>query len=425
MEGEGAAAAPPHAGGRLWHHRDFLKFWTGDTITQFTGQVTGLALPTIAVVTLDASGFQLGVLGALGVIAFPLLGLFVGVWMDRMKRRPVMIAADMIEAGMLATIPLAYYFGVLSIYQLFVVAAVTGTCTLFFDVAYQSYLPSLVAKEDVIEGNQKLQVSASSAQVVGPAVASGLMGLMGAAMSVAADVVGTVASALMLAWIGKPEQRPRSTGPDGGGHFFAEMKEGIRVITGNSLLWTQAGSTATANLGFSILFVALLLYAYRVMLITPGEIGIPFSIGAVGFLVGALASSRITARIGVGRTLAAAAASQILVLTALLGTGAFKLEVLGIALFVSYLGIPIYNINMVSLRQIITPNRLQGRMNATMRTIVWGTQPLGSFIGGILVTVLGIVPTFVAGAVVSALSFFWIALGPIGKLKKMPEPAGD
>jgi len=206
--------------GRLWSHRDFLKFWVGDTITQFTGQISALALPTVAVLTLNVTGFQLGVIEALGFIAFPTLGLFVGVWMDRVKRKPVLIVANLVQVATLASVPVAYLLGVLGLYQLYVVSLVMGTSTLFFDVAYQSYLPSLVEKEDVVEGNQKLQTSASGAGVIGPTVASGLMQLVGAALSVVADSLGTLASVFMLVAIRKPEPDPQPTSADGQRHFL-------------------------------------------------------------------------------------------------------------------------------------------------------------------------------------------------------------
>ena len=410
---------------RLWRHGDFQKFWTGDTITQFTGQITNLAIPTIAAVTLDVTGFQLGILNALGLLAFPTMGLFVGVWMDRMKRRPVMIVANLIEVVALASIPAAFELGLLNIYQLYIVSLVFGICTLFFDVAYQSYLPSLVGKDDVLEGNQKLQISASSAQVAGPSVASFLMGLMGAALSIIGDAVGTFAAMITLISIRKPEPTPQPSGANQERHFFSEMKEGIKVVTGNKLLWTQAGCTATANLGSNIFYVALILFAYRVLLFTPAEFGIPFSIGAVGFLVGVLLSPRFTSKVGLGRAIALASAFPFFEFITLVAQGEFKILILGLALFGGYLGVPIYNINQVSLRQIITPNRLQGRMNATMRTIVWGTQPVGSLVGGALVTVLGITPTLTIGVLVAGGSFLWIVLGPIFKLKKQPEPVTD
>jgi MFS family permease len=227
----------------------------------------------------------------------------------------------------------------------------------------------------------------------------------------------------MLISIRKPEPKPeRSSGQT---RFFAEMKEGIRVITGNKLLWTQAGCTGTSNLGSNIFFVAIFLYAYRTLKISEGIIGIAFTIGAVGFLTGVLVSPAVTKKLGLGRAITLSAAANFGLLIVLLAHSSFAVLIIGAALFVGYLGNPIYNINQVSLRQIITPNRLQGRMNATMRTIVWGTIPVGSFLGGIFSTSFGIIPALVIGSVISGASFLWIALGPIFNLNTQPEPASD
>ena len=421
---EGDPLSPqPEGPAPLTKDREFLKFWIGDTIAQFTGQISDLALPTVAILILDVSGFELGVLNALGFIAFPVLGLFVGVWVDRVRRRPVLIAMSLIQVVTLAVVPVAFTLGVLDLYQLYSVALVMGTTTLFFDVAYQSYLPSLVRREKVVEGNQKLQVSASAAQVIGPSVASGLMVLLGAPMAVAGDALGTLAAALLLISIMRAEPAPEA---GGGRHdFFGEMKEGIRVITSNSLLWTQAGCTGTSNLGSNIWTVALFLYAYRILGISQGEIGIAFSLGAAGFLVGALIARRVTARVGLGRATALSISGNLALFIALLASGGLAVVVLGVAFFLGFMGVPIYNINMVSLRQIITPNRLQGRMNATMRTIVWGTIPLGAILGGIFANALGVVPTLVVGILVSGGAGLWIVLGPIYKLKAMPEPLNE
>ena len=412
--------------GKLWAHKDFLKFWTGDTITQFTGQITNLALPTIAVLTLRVTPLQLGILIALGFIAFPTLGLFVGVWMDRVRRRPVMILANLIQVAALASVPLTYVFHVLNLSQLYVVSLIMGTTQVFFDVAYQSYLPSLVNKENLVEGNQRLQTSEGAAQVVGPSVASGMMQLVGAAISLTADAVGTLLSIFTLISIRKPEPKPERNSPDGQSRFFTEMKEGIKVISGNSLLWTQAGCTATANLGSNIFFVAIYLYAYRTLGISEGIIGIAFSIGAVGFLIGVLVCSALTKKLRLGRSIALSNACNFGLLIVLLAhADSFAVLILGVALFVSSFGVPIYNINQVSLRQTITPNRLQGRMNATMRTIVWGTIPIGSFLGGVFSNSFGIIPTLFVGSAVSGGSILWIVLGPIFKLSEQPEPVSD
>jgi Na+/melibiose symporter-like transporter len=408
--------------GRLWHQRDFLKFWAGNTVTQFTGQISGFALPIVAVLVIQVTGFELGVLEAIGFIAFPTIGLIVGVWMDRWRRRRVMVAANLIQVAALGSIPAAFAAGVLSLYQLYAVALVMGATTVFYDVAYQSYLPDLVDKEDVVEGNQKLQVSASASAVVGPSVASLLVQAVGAALSVAADAIGTLAAAFMLVWIRKPEPAPA---PSGERHFFAEMKEGIKVVTGNKLLWTQAGCTGTSNLGSSIVGVAIILYIYRVLSISPGIAGVIFTIGAFGFLLGVLVTSRVTAALGLGRTIALASAASLGLFIVLVARGPFAPLIIGVAEFIPAFGAPIYNINQVSLRQIITPNRLQGRMNATIRTIIWGTIPVGSLLGGMFVSALGVVPALVIGILVSGASSLWILLGPIIRLDVQPEPLNE
>ena len=333
-----------------------------------------------------------------------------------------MIVTNLIEVATLATVPAAFLLGVLGLYQLYVVSLIMGTCTLFFDVGYQSYLPSLVNREDVVEGNRKLQTSSSAAQFAGPSVGSAMMQLFGAALSIAADAFGTLIAVLTLVWIRTPEPKPEHSSSDGERHFFTEMKEGIKVITGNKLLWTQAGCTGTNNLGTNIFGVAILLYAYRTLGISKGIIGIIFSMGALGFLVGALISSAVTERLGLGRTIALASACGFALLIAPTARGDFAVLIIGAAYLIASLGNPLYNINQVSLRQVITPNRLQGRMNATMRTIVWGTIPVGSLLGGILSTGIGIMPTLIVGALISGGSFLWIALGPIFSLVKQPEP---
>lgn len=414
--------------GNLWHHKEFLKFWTGDTITQFTGQISGLALSVLAVQILNVTDFEVGLLNALGFIAFPTLGLFVGVWMDRMKRKRVMIVMDMIQVATLASVPTFFaishaLFLKYGLYLLYTVSFMMGLTTLFFDIAYHSYLPSLVNKEDVVEGNQQLQTSASSAAVVGPSVASGLMAIIDAALTVAVDAIGTLAGAFALLLIRKPEPTQTSVGNET--HFFAEMKEGIKVVTGNKLLWTQAGCTATLNFGLNIFSVALILFALRSLDISKGLIGIAFTIGAVGFFVGAMISTALTERLGVGRTIALCVALTFGLLIALLANHSDAVFVIGVAYFISNLGVVAYNVNQVSLRQIITPNRLQGRMNATMRTIAWCTIPAGSLIGGILCTSFGIVPAGIIGVIVTGGGVLWIVLGPIFKLSKQPEPVGD
>ncbi|TMD42994.1 MAG: MFS transporter [Chloroflexi bacterium] len=412
--------------GRLWRHPDFLKLWAGETVSEFGSQVTLLAVPTVAILVLHAGPFQVGILSALEFLAFPTLGLVAGVYADRIKRRPIMIACDIGRLLALGSIPIAFTLNALTLGQLYVVALLTGIFNVFFDVSYQSYLPALVERTNLIEGNTKLEVTRSGSQIAGPAVAGFLIQLIGGARAVAVDAISFLASALALAVIRKPEPNPNPGTASGRSGFFAEMREGIEVVFKNPYLWRIAGCTATTNLGSNMVFGAVfLIFAYRDLHLSAAVVGIVFGISSGGWLVGAFLASWAARSLGLGLTLALAILLGGLITLAtplaLLGAPVVVLAVLG---FLNNLTVPIYNINQVSLRQAITPDRVQGRMNATMRTIVWGTIPFGAFVGGILGTAIGVVQTIVVGSLISVFAALWLLLGPVVALKEQPAPVG-
>src|SRR5437868_14746980 len=412
--------------GRLWRHPDLLKLWAGETVSEFGSQVTLLAVPTVAILVLHAGPFQVGILSALEFLAFPTLGLVAGVYADRIKRRPIMIACDIGRLLALGSIPIAFTLNALTLGQLYVVALLTGIFNVFFDVSYQSYLPALVERTNLIEGNTKLEVTRSGSQIAGPAVAGFLIQLIGGARAVAVDAISFLASALALAVIRKPEPNPNPGTASGRSGFFAEMREGIEVVFKNPYLWRIAGCTATTNLGSNMVFGAVfLIFAYRDLHLSAAVVGIVFGISSGGWLVGAFLASWAARSLGLGLTLALAIALGGLITLAtplaLLGAPVVVLAVLG---FLNNLTVPIYNINQVSLRQAITPDRVQGRMNATMRTIVWGTIPFGAFVGGILGTAIGVVQTIVVGSLISVFAALWLLLGPVVALKEQPAPVG-
>jgi MFS family permease len=411
-------------GGRLWRHPDFLKLWAGESVSEFGSQITLLAVPTVAILILHAGPFQVGILSALEFLAFPTLGLIAGVYADRIRRRPIMIVCDIGRLLALGSIPVAYSLNLLTLEQLYVVALLTGIFTVFFDVSYQSYLPVLVDRPNLIEGNTKLEVTRSASQIAGPAAAGFLIQWIGGARAVAVDAASFLASAIALVAIRKPEPEPQPGTQSGKRGFIPEMREGIEVVFKNQYLWRIAGSTATSNLGSNMIFGAVfLIFAYQDLHLSPALVGVVFAISSGGWLVGALLASRAARSLGLGMTLALASAAgglfSLAMPLALLGAPAVVLSVLG---FLTFITIPVYNINQVSLRQAITPDRVQGRMNATMRTIVWGTIPIGSFIGGILGTSLGVVQTIILGSLVSVAASLWIFIGPVVRLKQQPEP---
>ena len=410
------------AGGRLWRHPDFLKLWTGQSLSQFGTAVTQLALPTAAILLLHAGPVQIGVLGALEFLAFPTLGLFVGVWADRLRRRPIMIVCDSVRMLALGSVPAAWLLGSLTIGQLYVVAALTGVGSVFFDVAYQSYLPALVDREDLLEGNSKLEVTRSLAQVVGPGLAGLLIQFFKAANAILADSISYLISVLTLLWIRKPEPEPMPAAERPG--FFREMGEGIQVVFGHRMIRLIAGCTATSNLFGNIGFTVVIIWMYRQVHLSPGQVGLIFSLGSIGAVIGSVIAFPVAQRIGMGVTLLLTTflGSAVGLLQPLAGTTSIAVGLLAlIAFFMSATG-PIYNINQVSYRQAAIPVHLQGRLNATVRTFIWGTIPIGSALGGVLGSAIGLVPTIYLGFGLSCLSALWILAGPV-RIKGQPEPA--
>jgi MFS family permease len=410
----------------LWRHADFMKLWTGQSISVFGTAITQLALPLTAIVILKATPFEIGLLGTVEFLPFLLVGLPAGVWVDRLSRRRILIVADIGRAITLGSIPVAYKLGALHILQLYVVAFLTGILTVFFDVAYQAYLPSLVGREELVEGNGKLEISRSGAQLAGPGIAGPLIQLVKAPMAIAVDALSYIASVISIFVIRKREAPVEPAGSDGepAPKMRKEIGDGLRYVLGNRYLRSIAASTASMNLFGNVMFAVLLLFAVRVLGLSPGAIGIILTIGGIGFLGGAFVSGRVSKRLGVGRTiLISAIVSSLAGLLIPFATRSTAWPLLISALLVSGFGGVVYNVNQVSLRQAITPERMQGRMNATMRFMVWGTIPIGSLAGGILGSTIGLRPTLWVGAIGGAFGFMPLLFSPVPGLAKIPEPS--
>ena len=417
--------------GGLLRHPDFLKLWTAETISVFGSQISGLAIPLIAVLTLKVTPFEVALLGTIEMLPFILFTLPAGAWVDRLRRRPIMIAGDLGRAIALATIPLAFAFDALTIWQLYVVGFVTGVLTVFFDVSNQSYLPSIVERDELVEGNSKLQVSQSAAQIAGPGVAGYLIGLFTAPFAVLLDAASFVASAFFVFLIRRPEPPVVHPADEAGTKrpsIWSDIREGLGFVLGNPALRAIAAGTSTSNLFSSIGFATIIIYLAdsRYLGLTPATIGLVFGVGNVGALVGALTANRLAARFGVGPTIigtlfvggfnllfvaAAPAASPIPFIVAGGLLGGFSQMA--------------YNINQVSYRQAICPPRMQGRMNATVRFLVWGTMPIGSIVGGILATAIGVHEAIWIGAILSLTPAIFPLLSPVRHIRTMPAPVED
>jgi len=419
---EAAATTPRRRS--LWGHRDFMKLWTAQTVSQLGDEVTQLAIPFVAVLTLGVSPFELGLLGTFQFLPFILLTLPAGVWVDRMRRRPILIGADIGRAILLTSVPIAFLGGWLTIWQLYVVAFGVGCLEVFFDVAYQSYLPSVVERDRLVEGNAKLELSASASMVVGPGVAGFLVELVRAPIAIFFDVISYIGSVLILLLIRKPEVPPEPHDPNTGPRpsMRQEASEGLRYVLGHRYLRAIAACTGTLNLFGNLGTAILLLYAVEELGLTPGTIGLIFTVANVGVLAGALTSERLGRWIGVGPTIVGSAflSSFTLVAVALAPREAPVPWIIG-GFFIGAATAVIYNVNQVSLRQAITPERMLGRMNATMRFIVWGTIPIGALAGGILGGVIGLHATIWVGAIGSFLGFLPVLFSQVRTLQRIPD----
>ncbi len=411
--------------GGLWEHADFLKLWTGQTISEFGTQVSQLAIPTVAVLTLHASAFEVALLTTFEFLPFVLFTLPAGVWVDRLSRRAILIVGDIGRAVLLLSIPIAYALDVLHLEQLYVVGFLVGVHTVFFDVAYQSYLPALVDRDLLIEGNSKLQMTASGAQIAGPGFAGLLVKVATAPYALVVDAASFVVSGGFTAAIRKREDLATRRAEQRS--LLHELWEGLRYVLRHRLLLPQALATGTSNFFSNVLFAVYFVYAYRQLGLSPFAVGVAGSIGAVGWLIGSATSDRLRRRFGVnGATLigmGVCAPSLLLIPLAPDGEAAIPFLIVGTAGM--GFGAVVYNIQQVSLRQSITPERLQGRMNATMRFLVWGTLPLGAFVGGVLASSVGVRTTLFVGALGQAIAMLPLLLSPIRTTREFPEPEPD
>ena len=394
----------------LWRDADFMRFWAAQSISQFGTPITQLALPLIAIIALGATPFQVALLGALEFLPFLLFTLPTGVWVDRLPRRPILVFADVGRAVALASVPLAAIADVLTIWQLYAVGFAAGTLTVFFDVAYQSYLPALVGREQLVDGNSKLEFSRSGAQVAGPGVGGQLIGALTAPYAIAAYAASYVVSALLLGRIRKSEPRPERHDDRS---LKREIVEGLRLIFDDARWRAFAGYVATSNFFGMVIFAVLLVYAVRELGLSAELLGLVFSLAGGGAVLGALAAGRISRRIGTGPTLIlAAAASGPSLLLVPLAPQSFPLPFLVAAEFIFGFWVIVFNITGISYIQAVIPDRLLGRMNASRRFLVWGTMPLGSLTGGALATASGLRETLFVGAAGASLSFVWLVFSP-------------
>lgn len=379
--------------------RDFRFLLVGQTTSQLGTQVSGVAVPLLAVLTLDASPFQLGVLGAAGTLAFALVGLQAGAWLDRMRRRPVLVASDVVRAVLLLTVPVAAWLGWLTIGQLLVVSLLVGAARVFFDIGYQSYLPTLTGNERLLAANSAMETLRAGGQFVGPGLGGWLVALVGAANVVLLQSVTFAASAVSLLCIRTHEAAPR---PRRALPLRTQIADGLRFVLGDRVLRATAVTSALGNLSFAIASAVGVVFMVRDLGLSATGVGLVVAAGSVTVMAGAALTPRLARLVGEARivwlSLAVTGPVGLLVPLARPGWG-IALLVVGLA--AGELGQIVYAITNVTLRQRRCPPELLGRVSATMRFLIMGLFPLGALVGGALGSLVGVRATlWVAGGLI-------------------------
>lgn len=401
---------------------DFSKLWVGQTVSLFGSNITRTGIPLIAVLTLAATPAQLGLLAAVGSLPVLILGLFVGAWVDRLPRRPIMIAADIIRLLLLLAIPAAALTNRLSIELLYLTLALLGVLGLVFETAYRAYLPALVPREQLPEANRRLSTSDSLAEVGGPALAGALIQVISAPLALLVDAVTFLFSASIFATIRTPEPEPEPSA-ESTRSLLREIAEGLRLVARDRILLTLVIALGGGSFFGNFIGALYDIYLLRELGLSPAVLGITIAAGGVGALAGALLSSRLERRFGVGKTLVGSLLFNAALSLLLPLAGGSPLQAALMLIIMQIFGdaaMMVYGIHSLSLVQSMVPNRLLGRVNASFGFVGMGVAPLGALVAGVLGTAVGTRPTLLIAVLGGLLTALWASRTPLRKLASLP-----
>ena len=408
--------------GSLFTSRDFRLLLAGQTTSQLGTQVSGVALPLLAVLVLEAGSLEIGLINAAATLPFALVGLPAGAWLDQMRRRPVLVASDVLRAAVLATIPVAALLGVLSVAQLVAVSLLVGVGRVFFDIGYRSYLPSVVGRDHVLAGNASLEFVRATGQIVGPGLGGALVSVVSAAnvLLIQAATFAVSAVTLLRVRAREPDPVPDPAGPG----LAGQVVEGLRFVWRHPLLRATAVASAASNLSFALASAVSIVFMSRTLGLSPVGIGLVLSGGSAAVMVGAALTTKVAKAVGSARLiwLSLAVTSPLTVLGPLAHPGS-GLVLLVIGIVAGELGQIVYAITSVSLRQRVCPDHLLGRVNATMTVLIMGLFPLGALAGGVLGELIGARGALlVAGAALGVAPVtLYVALRHIRDIEDVPS----
>ena len=404
----------------LWRYPDFRKLWSSQTLATLSSNVTNIAVPIIAALTLNASPFEMGLLSTMATLPNILVGLFVGPWIDRVRRQPVMVAAHLLRASLLITIPIASLLKVLAIWQLYIILFLFGILTTFFEVAAVAYLPVLVGRDNLMSANSKIVGAASVAQAIGPGLAGWLIHWFTAPLAILVDAFTLIISAGLIAAVKSPEPASETDHQQGG--FIQTILTGLQPMYQNPLLRSIVISSMLYLFFSNMILAIYVLYATRTLGLGPAALGLIFGLGGAGAALGSVLVTWMGRHLGIGPTMIVAnliGGFSVLLVPLAGWMPIAALPLLAIAQFASQMMGAVFYINQTSLLQGITPDPLLGRVNASYRFLTMGCMPLGAFLGGVMGQVLGVVTTLMVGALGLLLPVLWLFLSPIRVLKSI------
>ncbi|MFJ6466751.1 MFS transporter [Streptomyces sp. NPDC091387] len=418
----------PTAAISLWRDQRFRRFWAGNTVSQFGDRITELALPLIAVNALNATANQVAWLTAL-IWTPNLLAILLGAWVDqRVRKRRLMILADLVRAAVLLSIPAAYLLGAVTLGQLYAVALLTGAAGVLFNTAYPPFFVGLVPRASYVDANSKLSASRSASYVAGPAIGGALIQVFTAPITLVLDALTFLASAVLISRVSvdEPPTADDTTAPP----LLRRAREGLALVVRHPVLRASLGCAATVNF---FTFIAgsglIVLFASRNLGLSAGVIGIALGVGATGSLLGALVAPRISRRFGVGPSIVVGAVLfPAPIAIAAIADGPFWLRAGALAAseFLSGFGVMLFDVNLNALQTTVIPDGLRSRVAGAYSTINYGIRPIGAIVGGLLATALGLRPTLLIAAVGGVLSMLWLLPSPIPRIRSLaPDETGD
>ena len=405
----------------LWRDRRFATYWAGQGISQFGDRITELALPLIAVTSLQVGASTVGLLTA-AVWAPNLLSLFVGTWVDHHERkRRLLIVADLLRCVVLLSLPVAHLFGAITLVQLFLVALIAGLGQVLYQTSYPSFFVGLVRRDQFVEANSLLSGTRSASFVAGPAAAGGLIQAVTAPVAMLVDAATFAVSALLIGRVRVRDLPVEATDEVG---LLRRSREGMTLVLKNPYLRASLACATTINL-FNLMAGALvILYASRELGLSAGVIGLALGIGATGGLVGTVIAGPLSRRIGVGHTIALGAvvfSAPFALMPLAAGPTWSRAGVLGLVEFISAVGVMCLDIPLNALMTAVTPDGVRSRVTGAFSTVNYGIRPLGAVVGGLMGEWIGIAPTMVVAAVGGSLSFLWLLRSPVISTRTIGE----